>query len=389
MSLLQALQNTYIVTDISISNCKVQPIHVYVDLVIDFSQVMEGSRDSLNSDSAENLATFHPYPRLPAELKLEVWKYAFEEWSNGVHRFRLFVDPARPTRLTYEPCNKEVDDVSVWRQRVGMASLDSFAFDEFRRFKATATLLHRNDTLGRKIPGRALANPKTDLVTFRFDYGETIASLVMLDPLETSEVFKGITRIGVELEFFNRGFGRNKAYKPFYCICPDGHLAGSTSKDYCFQQMFRFIRFFPDLEEFYIICPITKTNLRKDWIKFFPRKLERLVPKRGKTAITQASLDVYRQLQKIAQEEGLEEFRNRAGAYCEFPWGYASTFLHLGWHVEWHLLSLRDVWANGQQMLDSNQAKIDFKFLAWSDLRGVTVGQGGPALRAEDHGSKI
>ncbi|KAI0514688.1 hypothetical protein F5B22DRAFT_610438 [Xylaria bambusicola] len=264
-----------------------------------------------------------------------------------------------------------------------MASLDRYAFDQFLRFETTATLLHQYDTPGRKNPDRVLFNDKTDLVTFRFDYGETIISLVMLNGLENYFFLKGITRIGVEWDFLRRVKG-SKSFQPFRCVRGEGGCLHPTDHpaEICNKSVCRFLRWFRDLQEFYLICPTKKSMMtaESEAQHFCPRKLEGLFPKKENTVITKTGVDVFRRLQEIAQEKGLKEFCNRTGAYCEIRLEDTQNLFHPT-PDPWLLLSgLKDEWYS-RRPSHPGQAKVKFKMLAWSDLRGVTVGEDGPVLR--------
>lgn len=253
----------------------------------------EENSDPALSDQAT--PTFHSYPRLPGELKLIIWKYAFAEWSSGAHRLRLFINPIHPTRLAIEPLRKEAEDVSAWRARFRIACVDRWASKEYRLFlMKRARLLHQDEGFKQKYPARPYFNPKEDLVTFRFDYGATMASLVMLDQVETREVFKGITRIGIEAEYFLQGFKRNKSFKPFRCMCTHPR---AFRRDVCCQSLCRFLEWFPDLQEVYMIWPISKGTMNLQFHDQVPQRLPRLFVPNKRSRITQAGLDAFRRLQ--------------------------------------------------------------------------------------------
>ncbi|KAJ3560212.1 hypothetical protein NPX13_g9378 [Xylaria arbuscula] len=241
------------------------------------------SGESVSPD--EDAPTFPQYQKLPAELKLMVWRYGFKHWFKGAHRFRLFVNPKHPTRLAIEPSHKEVEDMSAWRERVRIACVDRWAYAEFKLITKMAKYkpLHRNRGLKQKFPGRPYFDPEEDLVTFKFDYGDTVASLVMLDIEDHRQVFQNIKRIGVEAEFFDKGFKKTKRYMPFRCACEIPH--GLDWGSICVNSLYNFLESFQNLEEFYIIYPIkgkwvasTLMNWRKPvkpfWAEFHWRQID-------------------------------------------------------------------------------------------------------------------
>ncbi|KAI3339584.1 hypothetical protein F4824DRAFT_455886 [Ustulina deusta] len=336
-------------------------------------KVVETNDESASSSKSKTKAAteFHYYPQLPAEVKLRIWKYVFEFWSLGAHRFRLRVDPANPARLILQPTGDQKEDASAWRERHAFARVDEHSFDHFRKLRSHAATLYRDTKKRRRVKVEengicALVDLETDLILFRFNYGTSQSSLSLLSVRETSGVFTGITRIAVETEFMFRGFKGTQKFLPFTCICLD---LDTQPKSYCVVQMVRFLRFFKNLKEFYIVYPITKTSIHEPMLReAVPDKLPELTC--TKPGVSQAALNVFRYLQEIAQSKELKEFHDRVGIYIEvlredtiglfkLPVWYSLTEIRTKW---------REIMGN-----QPGREDLQFKVLAWADLRGATV----------------
>ncbi|RWA04630.1 hypothetical protein EKO27_g10473, partial [Xylaria grammica] len=178
--------------------------------------------------SVKALSEFRFYPRLPAELKLEIWVEVFKHWSSGVHCFTLTIDPDDRTRLTIQPSGYREDDSSAWRERYALARIDKYSFDGLLRFERRATTLY-HDTLHRHTVRveenglSAVVDGKTDLITFRYQYGATRASLSFLDFSAHWDIFENITRIGVDYHYYVYGPKKRCKQKPFAYVYRKSH----------------------------------------------------------------------------------------------------------------------------------------------------------------------
>ncbi|KAI0418896.1 hypothetical protein F5X98DRAFT_95919 [Xylaria grammica] len=313
--------------------------------------------------SVKALSEFHFYPLLPAEMKLEIWVEVFKHWSSGVHCFTLTIDPDDRTRLTIQPSGYREDDSSAWRERYALARIDKYSFDGLLRFERRATTLY-HDTLRRHTVRveenglSAVVDGKTDLITFRYQYGATRASLSFLDFSAHWDIFANITRIGVDYGYFIFGPRKHCKQKPFACMCPNIN----HSEVNCKRSWIRFIQAFKNLEVFYLIVPLIRRQIRPDLdpVKSLPLELPRLRP--SGHGVTQDGLDVFRRLQEIAQQRGLRQFQDRSRMYCEVLAEDGSDLLR------------RHPWSSLQELASYNNGReVKFEVLVCADLRGVTV----------------
>ncbi|KAI0814280.1 hypothetical protein GGR55DRAFT_634649 [Xylaria sp. FL0064] len=214
---------------------------------------MEATTNNEQQSSIEAGPTFHPYSRLPPELKLLVWKFYFQYWSSGAHHFRLSAHPTRNGELIFRPESSGAQDASAWRERDAFGRIDIYSFDCLREFERGATAIDWECTLKtRRNHNRALIDRNTDLVTFRFTYGQTRASIAILNPSQNASIFKSATRVGLEIDYLSQGFKGTRKYLPFGCACQ----TLSYEWECRIPQVSRFIRYFNDLETFYVILPI-------------------------------------------------------------------------------------------------------------------------------------
>ncbi|KAI0554869.1 hypothetical protein F4679DRAFT_240292 [Xylaria curta] len=316
------------------------------------------------------------YPRLPNELKVMVWEYAFVEWSSGAHRFRLLINPQSPTKLVMRPDNDQKDDASAWRERLTLAKIDSCSEYVFSKLQREAKqrnqlkLLYKDTSYRRRrrveengVAANICAD--TDLVTFRFNYGTTQASLALLSHVENREIFAGITQVGIELDFFWNGYMKTPKYKPFgfQCAHLGFHLPGT-----CPVGAVNFLRWFKDLKTIYIIF-ILKCEGKDELSNFLSGRttvFPCLCASRHK--VNQSTLDTFQALQDIAQQRGLKQFHNRYGTYCEFPLEIFELSVLLD--------ELRSEWIwfhETQQTTQGNWKSVQFELLSWNKLRAATV----------------
>ncbi|KAI1734641.1 hypothetical protein F4680DRAFT_453799 [Xylaria scruposa] len=319
------------------------------------------------------------YPRLPNELKVMIWEYAFAEWSSGAHRFRLFINPQSPTKLVMRPDNDQKDDASAWRERLALAKIDSCSKYVFIKLQRKAKqrnqlkLLYKDTSYSRRrrveengVAANICAD--TDLVTFRFNYGVTEASLALLSHVENKEVFTGITQVGIEVDFLLKGCVRNSKYKPFrfHCRHPYGHHPPGA----CQTGVVNFLRWFKDLKTVYLIFALRCGG--QDALSNYLRLTHTAALSRLRTNgrnVNQPTLDAFKAIQGFAQQRGLKQFHNRDGTYCEM------NYIGILWEYIEYFYMLRLEWGMFHVIQNSNfdYNSVQFKLLSWTDLRGVTV----------------
>ncbi|KAI1757522.1 hypothetical protein F4782DRAFT_546652 [Xylaria castorea] len=326
-------------------------------------------------------AEFLPYPRLPNELKVMIWEYAFAEWSSGAHRFRLLITPQSSTKLTMRPDNDQKDDASAWRERLAFAKIDACSEYVFGRLQYEAKernqlkLLYKDTSHNRRrrVEENGVAaniHADTDLVTFRFNYGATQASLALLNHVENREVFAGITQVGIEVEFLQRGWNSTPKYKPFRFQCT--HCQLFHPPEHGPKGVVNFLSWFKDLKVVYIIFTLRcrgQHDLRDsllDRTSALPRF------RADGRRVNQSALNRFQALQDIVRQRGLKRFHDRNGTYCEIPFKLFAKFER---HAH-YLRELRSVWRRMQRTLPSvqeNWESVQFKLLSWTDLRDATV----------------
>lgn len=227
---------------------------------------------AIESTQPPKLTEFHYYPRLPRELKMEIWKIFFESRGQSAHRFRLTAATESGDRLQMEPDKIQSEDASDWREILALARVDHFSFDWLMQLRRRGLVVYKDTSFRRRKMVEengveALIDPERDLVTFRFNYGPSLASLRVLDLQLNQVVFQGIKYVGLELASdrdyypiprqhihgYTRGGLVARKCNPFPCphaqefkriICPSGVVD--------------FLRFFKDLKVVYFIVPISR-----------------------------------------------------------------------------------------------------------------------------------
>ncbi|KAI0870063.1 hypothetical protein GGS24DRAFT_511301 [Hypoxylon argillaceum] len=326
---------------------------------------------------------FHPYPRLPTELKLKIWTHVLEDMAfRGAHRFRLFQD--NNGQLLTAPFRDRKDDASAWRERRTISHIDHYSFAAVRiieRRGGNGVIMHKdvdNSRTARREENWVTARvSQDDLVTFKFNYGQSRAEVALLQPSLHQNKFAGITHLGIEESIFQLGHWRGWQYEPFQCYCNKPH----KNRRYCNDSMIQFLRCFKDLKEFYLISTNNDCQLEhRHYRAILPIGL--LTP-----SISRASeyhkVDKFSHHQTIAYENGLKQFHNRGGTYCEVRQG--DLLGPLDGYAWTPIASLAQAWNSyqqeaGQQGLAYQHVK--FGVLLWTDLRGVTVKATGRLLRS-------
>ncbi|KAI1280162.1 hypothetical protein F5Y07DRAFT_413320 [Xylaria sp. FL0933] len=322
---------------------------------------MEASANNEQQPAIEAGPPFHPYSRLPPELKLLVWKFYFQYWSPGAHRFELSADPNHNRQLISRPDGSRAKDASAWRERHAFGRIDIHSFDIFLEFERRAmTVYWEYTSKSRRHYNRALIDRNTDLVTFRFHYGETRASIAILDASQNAPIFKGVIRVGLEMDYFSQGFKGQRQYLPFGCSCQTAEYQW----DCRIPQICQFIRYFKDLETLYIIFPISvKSGMNKMIDPQFMVALQEDPATWGR----KAAIDLFLHLDQIRQAKGLEQFHDRSGTYCQIV------------REDTERLSKVPIWdylRQFQQLYSQHNHRqpVQFKFLVWIDLRNETLG---------------
>ncbi|KAI0437851.1 hypothetical protein F4803DRAFT_555630 [Xylaria telfairii] len=336
---------------------------------------------------------FHFYPRLPNELKCKIWEQVFEEWSSGAHRFQLLNDPKSDTKLVMRPSNDQKDDVSAWRERLALSKIDACSCYVFHSRQRDASkrkrlrILYKDTAYSRRIRVEengvvAMIDTETDLVTFKFSYGTTQASLALLySTIENKDIFAGITQVGIEMELLTKGHSKqDKKHRPFGfpCYCRFFRILGD-----CHCGAVDFLRWFDDLKVVYIIFTL-KTNTGHEIIESFNRRAELSDLHEGKPKTKQPIPEAFRILQDTAEKEGLKQFYDRKGVYCEISRLDSQL---LSFSPSMLVDSLHDTWRQShliRRFQKKDWRTVKFKSLIWTDKLGATVtGQGQPLRRAK------
>lgn len=151
-----------------------------------------------------------------------IWEQVYEEWSSGAHRFQLLHDPKSDTKLVMRPDNDQKDDASAWRERLALSKIDPCSCYVFHhrqrdtRKRKRLRILYKDTAYSRRVRVEengviASIDTETDLVAFRFKYGATQVSLVLLQSaVENKDIFAGITQVGIDMEFFTKGHSKSK-----------------------------------------------------------------------------------------------------------------------------------------------------------------------------------
>lgn len=212
------------------------------------------------------------YELMPLELVHNTWKHAFN--SNGVHHFRLEVIHSQHTGslLQVKPweTSNSAPTISTWRQRMRIATVDRLSLDAYKTWYKEmqdanamwiAPVPFKDRTKRPSILGTtstysgAKVHVKNDLTVFTFT-GSNV-NFLSLPRGYHQQVFQGLESIAVNWKQITTG--RSVYIPPFRCFCiPRIH------GDKCPQTMSRFVRFFPDLEDFYFIYRVTANDLVTD-----------------------------------------------------------------------------------------------------------------------------
>ncbi|KAI0487162.1 hypothetical protein F4859DRAFT_510945 [Xylaria cf. heliscus] len=170
------------------------------------------------------------------------------------------------TKLDMRPDDDQGQDASAWRERLALSKMDECSNHVFKMYQHKAEergqlkLLYKDTARKRRV--RVAENgvaatiiADTDLVTFRFNYGITQTSMIMLERgLQNKNIFAGISKVGIEIELLRDGYKHTPRFKPFWFPCHHGnaHPPGA-----CWNGVVKFLRWFENLEVVYIIIQIT------------------------------------------------------------------------------------------------------------------------------------
>ncbi|KAI1262083.1 hypothetical protein F5Y18DRAFT_187870 [Xylariaceae sp. FL1019] len=259
-------------------------------------------------DTSMGPRVFHLYPNLPTELKAMVWDFAFLGLFPGAHCFKLSTGRGNGGMIVVKPDNDRKGDPSAWRQiNYLFRACDIRDFFQKRLVERGLTLYqdsfsrHRVKTEENGI--RANVSGQDDLIRFKFNYGDSHASISMVESIHHQPAFSGITRVGVELEqvlcFLSSN--RQPKYRPFRCLCvalgqarnhiqlgPSVYVAPNFI---CCGAIIRFACLFKDLKSFYIIVNLKDYRLRYTTLNIPRSKMLHKVNSNGLS--TQLALDVF------------------------------------------------------------------------------------------------
>ncbi|KAK6220574.1 hypothetical protein LQW54_002019 [Pestalotiopsis sp. IQ-011] len=210
------------------------------------------------------------YDLMPLELVHNTWKHAFN--SNGVHHFRLEVIHTQHAGSLLQVKPWEVSNasptISTWRQRMRIATVDRLSLDSYKTwvkemqdanamwiapvpFKDRTqrpSILRTNTTYtGAKV------HVKKDLTVFTFT-GNYLCLLRLPRGIH-QQIFQGLE--SVAMNWKQIATGHSWYIKPFQCFCGSARPHG----DKCPYVMSRFVRFFPDLKDFYFIFRVIARDL--------------------------------------------------------------------------------------------------------------------------------
>ncbi|KAI3318944.1 hypothetical protein HD806DRAFT_548791 [Xylariaceae sp. AK1471] len=342
--------------------------------------------------------TFHPYPRLPAEIKLMIWECAWEDLYPGAHSFRLTVNSKYPTKLILGPDKFQKDDASAWRERRNLAWIDRYSFHIQLKFERNAVTVYKNTTNNHTVKVEengavAMVHAKDDLVTFRFNYGTSLASLTLLTVDANVGTFAGITQIAIERDLLILGCKGPRKYLPFRCPC-DRDIFRRHGEQACKRGIINFLQFFKDLKVLYLIYPLTRSYINR-YFKVPTESRALCYPVFPKIMDKNDRLDRFNYFQEIALRKNLPQFHDRMGTYCEVTEEdtvnvfYSNPWIFIqGLRRAWEKFHTRNQPRQGQnRALQGNWKDTEFKVLVCCDLRGARVrdsGEDAPLVRTRE-----
>ncbi|KAI1332292.1 hypothetical protein F5Y16DRAFT_174108 [Xylariaceae sp. FL0255] len=311
------------------------------------------------------LTEFHPYPRLPVELKAMIWRHALNELSPSAHNFNLEPENKDRSKLAIKPSQSYWGrDPSAWTHIPYILRGCDIAHLFTRDLSPKGMKIYQKknykfekDAQADGTTKEVVIDEKKDLVKFNLRYGQSLASVVVLTNHEPQPALNGITRIGVDLPQVQTSL--DKRSRPFWCDHQTPLTAHSSTNHICPSAVIRFFRLCKDLRTFYIILTPTK-NLYA--IPYFTGRVRRFWKVQGnKTGVPQMRLDVFSVFQENAEKKGLEQFHDRKGSYCEITSELTRSYFNV---------EMEGVWRA--------KGKIE---RSWARLRRVHGGQGLPAIR--------
>ncbi|KAI0148549.1 hypothetical protein GGR57DRAFT_515254 [Xylariaceae sp. FL1272] len=354
---------------------------------------IQASADGNHVNTNMRPQVFHLYPKLPMELKAMVWEFAFLELFPGAQCFKLSTKLPDVRMISVKPDNDRKGDPSAWRQvNYLLGACDIADFFQTRLVKRGLTLyhdsrgLHRVNTEENGI--KANVSGQDDLIRFKFYYGDSHASLSMVESINHQPAFNGITRVGVDLEQLRcfPGLSKQPTYRPFRCLCQALGQAGNHIQlgptEYlrpnfiCCAAIIRFASLFRDLKSFYIIVNLKDKNLEYTELRIPASKKLHKVNNNG--VGTQLALNIFVHHHEIAKSEGRDIFHDRRGTYCQIDTTHPDDEdapVGLGWgenlQIYATLKKLRTMWPRKQQ-----RPAVQFKALGFCDLRNAEKSNG-------------
>ncbi|KAI1431900.1 hypothetical protein GGR50DRAFT_697547 [Xylaria sp. CBS 124048] len=325
-----------------------------------------------------------PYQRLPNELKLMIWRYAFSFGPIFAHRIQLRRDPIS-TKLVVRPnaMQTDKDDKDLARnQWQALCRIDKFTFGFLLKSERPDGIVTietsplENGTL-RRLGTEIKINGPKDLVIFDRESAEA-RYLNHHTIFEYQGLFRGITRISIELQTT----GSLSTPGHFRCGC--GWLLDHEYHPLrCNQDLIRFLEHFQDLKVLYISMPIRHRDINT----YAVRQVEKMVGNRmvrGYAADSPYSVILYEYLLQVAEQHGLERFDDSGVTYCEIRLEDAARFFYLGEVMDTDVRRFHDAIAYlNRELLGRPQMNIRVGLIAELDLRGVWCYEDGKSGKME------
>lgn len=236
--------------------------------------------------------TFHPYPGLPDELKVQIWKHAIG--PPAAHHFKLNLpdDFSDLMVMTIEPiAGPAKDDPSIWRDTWSYSAADTVSHqllapeNQLMVWQRDKSKQERIDKAVQKKGGgglrygsKALINASRDLVHFKFTGDEF--DPWSLSRLDNRKLLKGIKRVAFDWKPTQHCRKGHWIIRPFECMCniPGPHMW----QENCHRSIAKFLSLFADLETFYFIIEVRRVEIDETWLAKQVKKPEPRGTKRAR-----------------------------------------------------------------------------------------------------------
>ncbi|CAJ2509059.1 Uu.00g140850.m01.CDS01 [Anthostomella pinea] len=333
------------------------------------------------------------YPRLPDELKLRIWEYAFENLTPGVHHFKIMTGKAE---VELRPFADGGLDNSAWRERRKIAGISGVADDAIRPFEDGRVVFkdtaHRRRIKTDENGIEAAIDGTMDLVCLRMTGNHL--DMRALSNRDTQAVFADLTRIGIDYKLFAGNKGADAFENQFACVCPQ---RSHQDKKYCHYAIAEFLRQFKDLECFYFTFKLTAGEIIEAVLAGVPARGKKRThggktknsepepqpvaqsgAKRGakvkKPKAGQLIPATLKRFKDIGKEKDLEVYNDKKGTYYEVLRDDTRRVLVKHRDIWSLVLSLQGNWQRTTQQLrdgpvKQQAAKVKFKVLVYADNR--------------------